>query len=177
MTRNSQDVPKQRGSPKIGQLKLGIKKKIWWHFSNLEQRTFKSLSGTHRGLLNHVKKELLKNSNSFIVSRLTNVATPSPLHDLWHIDIHSFVEFLQILFYVVQIQNALYDCLTEFCRKSYQNWNNDRIFLFSDSADFDAIAISEASVADNHVWELAKEAEDGKIINHGSYNSTCPYVG
>ena len=55
--------------------------------SNFIQNTLKSQSCTHGGLLNHVEKVIWKNSNSFIVSKLINVDTPPPLHDLWHFDI------------------------------------------------------------------------------------------
>ena len=37
------------------------------------------------------RKKLMQNSNSFMVSGLINLAPPSPLHDLWHIDGHSSV--------------------------------------------------------------------------------------
>ena len=59
-----------------------VKSKFLYHFSNFDERTFKSQSDTHRGLLNHVIKGFSKNSNSFIASKLTNVADPPPLHDL-----------------------------------------------------------------------------------------------
>ena len=36
------------------------KMKIWYHFTNFDQNTFKLLSGTHGGMLNHVEKSLLK---------------------------------------------------------------------------------------------------------------------
>ena len=35
-----------------------FKKMIWYHFTNFDQNTFKLLSGTHGGMLKHVKKSL-----------------------------------------------------------------------------------------------------------------------
>ena len=71
-------------------------------FPNYDQGTFKSHSGTHGSLLDHVEQELTKNSNSYMVSRLTNVATPL-LFMIFDLLLYLELDFfIQILLYVVQ---------------------------------------------------------------------------
>ena len=65
---------------RVEPLKLAKSKNedLIFYYYNFDPITFKSLSDTHGGLLNHVQKEILKYSNSFMVSVLSSLVAPLP---------------------------------------------------------------------------------------------------
>ena len=91
-----------RESPQISQIVSRVKSKFCSDFLNFCRRTFKSHSGTHGGLLNHVKKKFFHYSNSFIASSPTNMAAPL-LFMIFDIFIYlALSNFYKSFIYVVQ---------------------------------------------------------------------------
>ena len=134
-----------RESLQIRQIEMRVKSKLCSDFFNFDERTFKSHSGTHGDLLNHVEKNWSK-----IPSPSWSPASPPwrPPSSSWSLT-HWYPQLCQIFTNsFLRGSVCLHDCLTEIWRSSDENWKCHKKFSFLQSWISESAALSPKRALD-----------------------------